>query len=303
MAIKSVLKTVKKQTEIITKKQEQKVERKNPQDIITDFCKNTDTDMLLFNSTIGDSVGITNGFVDFILGRPHKKNCMLFLTTYGGDANWAYKIYRALKTTYDNYDVVICGFCKSAGTLITLGARKLYFSNVGEIGPLDVQMSKKDDFFKSQSALDMFRSQELIRKWSSDFFKNFFFELLKSTGGTMSVPVMSDAVNKMAGNLFSPIMDKINPIEVGETWRAMNIANNYGDIMKSPNVKPDTIKMLVYDYPSHSFVIDMQQAKYLFNDVETLTEHQLIIYNSQLKKILEQPQQNGLYGEIIKFLS
>ena len=80
-------------------------------------------------------------------------------------------------------------------------------------------MSKKDDFFKNQSALDMFRSQELIRKWSSDFFKTFFFELLQSNGGTMSMPVMSDAVNKMAGNLFTPIMDKINPIEVGETWR------------------------------------------------------------------------------------
>ena len=52
---------------------------------------------------------------------------MLFLTTYGGDANWAFKIYKALKTTYDNYDVVVCGFCKSAGTLITLGARQLFF--------------------------------------------------------------------------------------------------------------------------------------------------------------------------------
>ena len=83
--------------------------------------------MLLFNGSIGDSAGITNGFVDFILNRPHKKNCMLFLTTYGGDANWAFKIYKALKTTYDNYDVVVCVFCKSAGTLITLGARQLFF--------------------------------------------------------------------------------------------------------------------------------------------------------------------------------
>lgn len=268
-------------------------------DTLVKYCTETDTDILMFNGAIGDSVGITNGFVDFILGRPHRKNCMLFLTTYGGDANWAYKIYKALKTTYDDYDVVICGYCKSAGTLITLGARQLFFSDVGEIGPLDVQMSKKDDFFRNQSALDMFRSQELIQKWASDFFKTFFFDLLKSTGGTMSMPVLSDAVNKMAGNLFTPIMDKINPIEVGETWRAMNIANIYGNIMKSKNVLQDTIKMLIYDYPSHSFVIDAKQAALLFEHVYDLNDIQKIIYNSRLKKVLELPNPNARYHDMI----
>lgn len=57
-------------------------------DTLVKYCTETDTDILMFNGAIGDSVGITNGFVDFILGRPHRKNCMLFLTTYGGDANW-----------------------------------------------------------------------------------------------------------------------------------------------------------------------------------------------------------------------
>lgn len=270
-------------------------------DTLVKYCTETDTDILMFNGAIGDSVGITNGFVDFILGRPHRKNCMLFVTTYGGDANWAYKIYKALKTTYDDYDVVICGYCKSAGTLITLGARQLFFSDVGEIGPLDVQMSKKDDFFRNQSALDMFRSQELIQKWSSDFFKTFFFDLLKSTGGTMSMPVLSDAVNKMAGNLFTPIMDKINPIEVGETWRAMNIASMYGNIMKSDNVGSDTIRRLIYDYPSHSFVIDAKQAESLFNKVYKLNDIQQMIY-SNLKKLLEQPLPKGVYEEVSKFM-
>lgn len=293
-----------KNQENIGANNETKIEpRQSLKDMISEYCAGTDTDILMFNGAIGDSTGITNGFVDFILGRKHRKNCMLFLTTYGGDANWAYKIYRALKTTYDEYDVIICGYCKSAGTLITLGARQLFFSNVGEIGPLDVQMSKKDDFFRSQSALDMFRSQELIRNWSSEFFKTFFFELLKSTGGTMSMPVMSDAVNKMAGNLFTPIMDKINPIEVGETWRAMNIANIYGNIMKSSNVKPDTIRMLIYDYPSHSFVIDANQAAMLFERVRSLTDVQLAIYNSKLKKLLEQPQQNGMYEDVLNIFS
>lgn len=98
-------------------------------------------------------------------------------------------------------------------------------------------------------------------------------------------------------------MDKINPIEVGETWRAMNIANMYGNIMKSDNVSPDTIRKLIYDYPSHSFVIDAKQAETLFDKVYKLNDIQQTIYNSDLKKLLEQPLQKGVYEEISKFIA
>lgn len=132
MAVKNILKMSTKTRK--STKQNASVCEMPLKEKMVDYCKQTDTDMLLFNGSIGDSVGITNGFVDFILSRPHKKNCMLFLTTYGGDANWAFKIYKALKTTYDEYDVVVCGFCKSAGTLITLGARQLFFQMLEKLG-------------------------------------------------------------------------------------------------------------------------------------------------------------------------
>ena len=73
--------------------------------------------------------------------------------------------------------------------------------------------------------------------------------------------------------------------------------------MKSQNVNSDTIRMLIYDYPSHSFVIDIKQAKNLFQQVNLLNDIQTMIYSSNLKKTLELPQPNGFFGQILDFIS
>jgi ClpP class serine protease len=39
----------------------------------------------------------------------------------------------------------VSGYCKSAGTLIALGANELAFGEHGELGPLDVQIAKRDE--------------------------------------------------------------------------------------------------------------------------------------------------------------
>ena len=38
--------------------------------------------------------------------------------------------------------------CKSAGTLLLIGATSLIISDRGELGPLDVQLSKPDEIFE-----------------------------------------------------------------------------------------------------------------------------------------------------------
>lgn len=52
----------------------------------------------------------------------HRTNCLLILTTYGGDPDGAYMIARFLQRAYKKFTLYVCGFCKSAGTLIALGS-------------------------------------------------------------------------------------------------------------------------------------------------------------------------------------
>ncbi len=72
------------------------------------------------------------------------------LVTEGGDPDAAYRMSRSLQEHYERFFCVVVGWCKSAGTLITIGAHELILVQQ-ELGPLDVQMSKRDDLMEMQS--------------------------------------------------------------------------------------------------------------------------------------------------------
>jgi hypothetical protein len=61
-----------------------------------------------------------------------RPNLILLLVTEGGDPDAAYRISR-----YEKFSCLVSGYCKSAGTLLLLGANQLIFSEHGEIGPLE----------------------------------------------------------------------------------------------------------------------------------------------------------------------
>ncbi len=69
------------------------------------------------------------------------------------DADVAYRIARCLQHRYERITAVISGQCKSAGTLLAIGAHELAFSDHGELGPLDVQLRKADDMWAATSGL------------------------------------------------------------------------------------------------------------------------------------------------------
>ena len=80
------------------------------------------------------------GFQSVIRGTPDKKrkNVLVLLVTLGGDADSAFRIVRFLRRSYDKVTVFVPSLCKSAGTLICLGAYEVVIPEAGELGPLDV---------------------------------------------------------------------------------------------------------------------------------------------------------------------
>lgn len=84
-----------------------------------------------------------------------RKHALLLLATRGGDPNAAYRIARAVQRAYrtvqgkheggqaikgeeklGDFLIFIDGVCKSAGTLLCLGADKLIMSENAELGPI-----------------------------------------------------------------------------------------------------------------------------------------------------------------------
>jgi ClpP class serine protease len=107
-------------------------------------------------------------------GRPKAR---LFLVTLGGSPDAGYKITRYFQEKYEHFTVIISGKCKSAGTLIAVGAHELAFTPYGELGPLDIQMTKVDRFDQLQSGLTIQDSLNTLEERAL----NKFYEIVKIT--------------------------------------------------------------------------------------------------------------------------
>ena len=117
-------------------------------DIVADA---NDCDVLLLNGPMERPLDFR--VIDICATRQRRKKIILILVTEGGNADPAYRVARCLQDYYTYFSLFVSGYCKSAGTLVALGAHELIFSDKGELGPLDVQMSKEDELGATRSGL------------------------------------------------------------------------------------------------------------------------------------------------------
>ena len=165
------------------------------------------------------------------------------------------------------------GYCKSAGTLVALGAHELVIGDCGELGPLDVQMSKEDELGATRSGLTVLSALSTLNSAAYEAFEYFLLETLKRSRGSITTRTAIRVATEMAGTLFAPIYQHVDAMHVGESGRSLKIAYKYGELLQSQsqNSSTTTLDELTKKYPSHSFAIDRFQAKSLFQKVRSPT--------------------------------
>jgi hypothetical protein len=213
----------------------------------------------------------------------HRETATIFLTTNGGDPDSAYKIARYLQEIYKSFHIVISGRCKSAGTLLAIGATGLIFAPYGELGPLDIQLSKVDKFDHMESGLTIQDSLNTLEgRAISQYFK-MVQTYIRANNGLLSFASATDAASKLISALYGPIFARVDPEEVGARARSMRIAVDYGKRLSawSGNLKDsETLQTLAETYPSHSFVIDQQEASLLFQRVRAANDAELAVIDA-----------------------
>lgn len=226
-----------------------------------------DADVLLFN-------GPTDPPMDEHLRaichkRRHRTNVILVLVTWGGEADSAYRIAKCLQSRYKKFTLYVTGYCKSAGTLVAVGAHELVFGEYGELGPLDVQMSKKDTLWEMQSGLTVNASLTALKDQASLAFQDFFQRIEEEIPGSITVKTASEIATNLTVGLMAPLYSQVDPLHVGEAARAMQIADHYGRLLlrASHNLNLSALQRLISGYPSHSFVLDKQEASEVFKNV------------------------------------
>jgi hypothetical protein len=223
------------------------------------------TDVIVYTGAINSS-GYRS--VCEALDKKGSSDVLLVLATPGGDPHAGFRIARALQHAYGEFEALVPRYCKSAGTLILVGAKTLYLDDMSELGPLDIQVKKGDELIGRNSGLDIFQAVNYLQNQSMEAFRTYLLELTRDAG--LSTRVASDIASRLTTGLFEPIAAQIDPIKLAEMQRATEIAFEYGNRLneKSGNMRSIGLQKLVTGYPSHGFVIDRKEAKTIFIDVK-----------------------------------
>lgn len=247
-------------------------------------------DVILYNAPI-----TYNGYYKLldICRTTKSERVLLLLTTTGGDPHAGYRIARCLSDTYEHVTAYITSFCKSAGTLAVFGADEIVIGDSGELGPLDVQIRKKDELLERWSGNDLAQGLLQAMQHSLKAYRETFMEICMGAG--LSAAIGADAAANVVTGLFGRIFEQIDPSRLGEIARANQISLAYGtrligaqnqDLEQAVEMQT-TLRRLVFEYPAHGFVIDRAEAEGLFSNVRGPTEAEQHLAESLLGLIRE----------------
>jgi len=252
----------------------------DPTVVFKSIADEHDADIYLFCADVSNLT--TDEFITLV--RKHKSkrpNCVLLLTTFGGDPDAGYRIVRAIKKYYKKFILLVYGTCKSTGTLIALGADEIAMGDFGEFGPLDIQLAKDDEMLHT-SGLSYIQSMTSLTEQIFQSFETNFLRLKQRSGGSITTRTAAEVASKLAVGLISPISAQLDPIKLGEVYRAIRIADAYGARL---NQNYDITSRLITEYPSHSFVIDYEEAEEIFDSVRPLNDNELLLEKMLLKQV------------------
>ena len=199
-----------------------------------------------------------------------RKNALLILTTLGGYAEPAYQIANIFQRKYDKFYVYNPYYCKSAGTLLCLGANKLIMDEFAEIGPLDVQLPSRKYVNSFRSGAQFISTLESLSIEVCKQYTKILEKITEIGKGEIDVESAQDIAKDLTIGIMHPIFSQIDPHELGSDYRNLDIAVQYGRRLaaKSKNPREETITQLVAGYPSHNFVINFNETCSLFKNVE-----------------------------------
>lgn len=207
----------------------------------------------------------------------HLEKLTVLLESPGGNADSAYRLVRTFRRYTDRLEVIVVNWAKSGATLFSLGADKILLSDDGELGPLDSQIGDPDGG-RSLSALNAFKSLEFLREHALDASE--LVVRMYVEGYKMHLPNAISHSRPLVSDMVQPLFNQLDPLPLGEARRYLQVAEEYSKLVMErysyKHLSKDAIEKivhnLVWEYPSHGFVIDLELAKKIGLTVERLDD-------------------------------
>jgi hypothetical protein len=221
----------------------------------------------------------------------HVGKLTVLVDSPGGDADAAFHLVRVFRQSADNLEVIVADWAKSAATLVCLGADKILMGANAELGPLDAQLADPNGSAIPISALNAFKSLEYLQRYTLDTLNLAIILMLQKA--RMDIPNAIQQSLPFVSCVATPLFQQVEPKQLGEARRHLSVAEEYGErimsrygysSMSKSKIK-DIVNKLVWEYPSHSFVIDLKEAQQLGLHVEQLDNERNSLCEALLSEV------------------
>ncbi|MGE5647938.1 MAG: SDH family Clp fold serine proteinase [Acidobacteriota bacterium] len=207
----------------------------------------------------------------------------------GGHPLIAYQLMKFFRRKCKHVNVIVPLQAKSAATLMCFGADRIFMGEFSELGPLDVQINDPVERGSEPfSPLDEFKSMEFLREYAVELLDYFTLLFIKRSGISIKEAI-HESIPCVTG-MMRPLYEKIDPLEVGGHRRALAIGEEYASrlLRLVGNQHGNSIvEKLVWKYPSHDFVVDIDEARELNLPVSALPPDQDNLLTDAIMEIEE----------------
>ena len=223
----------------------------------------------------------------------------ILLDSVGGDIDAIYQLLTRFRSLSSKLEVLVPDYAKSGATFFCLGADSICLSNTAELGPLDAQIPDPRKSGEFMSALDAFKALEYLRRYAMETLDVTVKLILERS--QLSIKEALEEATHLVSILMTPLYQQVRPLDLGEYNRILAIGEEYGRRVMgrysynglSEQEINGILQRMIWAYPSHSFVIDYDEARRLGLHVVLLDE----MDDVETKEILD------LVDELIGFVT
>jgi hypothetical protein len=190
----------------------------------------------------------------------------------GGDLTSCYMVARLFARYTNAWEALVPDEAVSGATLVCLGSCNIVQSEIATLGPLDPQVlsKRREKFFAAerQSPLEAFQAVQYLREFSLASFDAAMTFLLDPRRGVAPQRAL-EASSQFAAQLVRPILEKVEPYDLGAFALDSSLAISYCQRIATPtdpakqSQRNVVYRYLVERYPAHEFAIDLAEAKAL----------------------------------------
>jgi hypothetical protein len=200
----------------------------------------------------------------------------VWLESPGGDAHAAFKLALMLRAAAAKVRVVVPDYAKSAATLLALAGDEIYLAPGAELGPLDAQMPEEGSLAGQISALNIARAADDVAREAVDMAIQGGANVLELVGLSRAETI--GAMLRFSAEFSEPLVRQLDPRVVHDAKQMLRVTANYAErlLSKTECSSPEqTATKMVENFPTHGFVIDIEEAENLGLPVKAMAEYDL----------------------------